>query len=119
MMKMNEKKLKLLIEYLEVLSKIEGNYHSEINNAIKAIESEFRISRNENKERSGFISNGLISSTAYKTNTKGVAESTVKEMYNSMGDKEGNVHSTKIEFTPDSIHLRANKINLGENITKE
>lgn len=116
---MNEKKLKLLIEYLEVLGKIEGNYHFEINNAIKAIESEFRISRNENKERSGFISNGLISSTAYKTNTKGVAESTVKEMYNSMGDKEGNVHSTKIEFTPDSIHLRANKINLGENIAKE
>lgn len=116
---MNEKKLKLLIEYLEVLGKIEGNYYSEINNAIKAIESEFKIVRNENKERSGFISNGLISNTVYKTNAKGIAESTVKEMYNSMGDKEGNVHSTKIEFKPDSIHLKANKIKLGENITKE
>lgn len=36
-----------------------------------------------------------------------------------MGDKEGNAHSTKIEFKPDFIHLKANKINLGENIAKE
>lgn len=120
---MNKEKLRLLIDYLEVLGRIEGNYHFEISSAIKEIEKEFRIARNKNEEpfeigkREGYWRTN--NNSTFQLNTKGIAESVVKEIHNVINNKEEEAHSTKIQFKPDAIHLKANKIKLGENITKE
>ncbi|WP_161805223.1 hypothetical protein [Sporosarcina globispora] len=44
-MKMNEDKLRILVDYLSTLSRLEGNYHKEIAAAIFSIESELGIKK--------------------------------------------------------------------------